>query len=232
MIPEHVLSTELRQALFYTPDSYDPSPIVDWELGGIALNDPSVGLQYQVWKCYLHIDGVLEESNVWIGPEAGPFEVFYAGGDITEISFCFDQNMNPFLAYVEDSVAKFYWFDTVVSDYVVTELPVGSRSPKCCIDDKRDVHTSTSDIILTYMRTDKLYYREQRDRYLIEYELADGYPGLDVLIVGMNKVNRLQWLLGTQDYPSPTINYRVATGSRNRITVGGDRRRLVKVSYG
>lgn len=232
MLPEHVLSSEIKLGLHIPPDNIDPNVLVDYELGGVALNDPTQGLRVKVWRCRVVVDGVKEVTNVYVGAEDVPEVVFFAGQEITEISFTFDQNMNPFFAYIENGQAKFYWYDTTILDYRVTLLPVGSRSPKCCLDDKRRVHAATSDILLAYMREDKLYYREQRDRYEVEYQLASGYPGEDVLLLGMTHVNRVQFYLGLQDYPPGEVNYRVAVNGDSRVAVDGSPRRLVRVSYG
>lgn len=232
MLPDHVLSTVPVFGYYLPPDDRDPNPILDWEMGGIALNDASQGMEVQVWFARLVVDGVKEISTVYVGAETVPEVAFMTGSGITEIALAFDQNMNPFISFVDNGQAKFYWFDPTIPGYTTTLLPVGSRSPKCCLDDKRYLETSRSDILLFYMNGTTLFYREQRDRYLVEYTLKTGLGGQDVLICGMNRALRVQIAIGLQDYPAPTINYRVTTEPRNRITVGGDRRRLVKVSYG
>jgi hypothetical protein len=61
-----------------------------------------------------------------------------------------------------------------------------------CLDDKRPLQNAVSDVILAYTRSGNLYFRAQRDRYLVEYPLATAVTGtLDK--VGMNTVNRLQF---------------------------------------
>lgn len=232
MLPNHTLSTVPVIGYYLPPDDRDPSPILDYELGGVALFDASQGMMVRTWYARLVVDGVKETSNVYIGAEGVPEIVFFSGGDFTEVALAFDQNMNPFLAFIEGGQAKFYWFDAAIPGYTITTLPVGSRSPKCCLDDKRSTQVGESDILLFYMRGTTLYYREQRDRYLVEYTLATGLGGQDVLMCGMSRVNRVQIAIGLQDFPAPTINYRVTTEPRRRVTVNGDRRRLVKVSYG
>lgn len=232
MLPNHILSVTPVFGYYLPPDDLDPNPILDYEMGGVALFDASQGMMVRTWYTRLVIDGVTETNAVFIGAADVPEVMFFSGLTISEVSLAFDQNMNPFLAFVEGGQAKFYWFDAALPGYTTTTLPVGSRSPKCCLDDKRSTQIAASDILLFYMRGTTLYYREQRDRYLIEYTLAGSLGGQDVLMCGMSRVNRVQIAIGLTDYPAPTINYRRTTEPRNRITVAGDRRRLVKVSYG
>lgn len=231
MLPNHTLSLVPIPGYYLPPDDIDPSKIKDYELGGIALQDPSQGLKVQVWEAYLEQRLGNTGADIWItSANHGP-SIIFTGGNITEISFTFDQNMRYFLTYVESGQAKLYWYDAVAAGYVVTNLPVGARSPRCCLDDKRAMQVGVSDILLFYVRADNvLCVREQRDRYLVEYVLQAGVL-LDVLRVGMTTVNRVQISIGTAEDPTTEINHRIATGLRGRITVNGDRRRIAGVSY-
>ena len=165
MLPDHVLSSQLVLGYYLYPDNLDPDPFKSYELGGVALNDPSEGLMYQTWWARLFKDGITETSKIYIGADNVPEFVWLDGADFGEVSLAFDQNMNPFVAYVDGDDAKFYWYNTALPGYTTTTLPAGSRSPKCYLDDKREMQDSTNDILLVYMRDDKLYYRERRDRY-------------------------------------------------------------------
>ena len=158
-------------------------------MGGVGLNDPSMGLQYQVWT----LDYVGGQVRITAPNQAAPTVLFEAE-DITEVSLAFDQNMRPFVAYVQNGEAKFYCWDTATSSVAFTTLPTGSVTPKACLDDKRQTQTVLSDIILAYMRDKALYMRKQRDRYQIEYLLADN---LDAKLVklGMTDKNRVQFKL-------------------------------------
>lgn len=232
MLPEHMLSSQLVLGYYLYPDSIDPDPFKSYELGGIALQDPTQGLEVQTWWARLYKDGVTETSNVYIGADLVPEVSFFEGTDFTEISLAFDQNMNPFIAYMENGQAKFYWYDTAIEGYTITTLPANSRSPKCCMDDKRPLETAKNDILIAYMRDDKLYYREERDRYLVEYLLSSGHGLLDLIQIGMNNKLRVQFALGLQEYPAGVVNYRTTTLARRRVTTDGAKRRLVKLTYG
>lgn len=232
MLPDHVLSSTTILGYFLSPDDKEPSYFIDYEMGGVALNDPSQGLLVKNWWAQLVVDGVKEECRITINSADTTPYLFLTDQDITEVAFAFDQNMNPLIAYMQNGDAKFYWYDSLIEDYATLTLPAGSRSPKCCLDDKRHTQRSSSDVLLVYGRADKLYYREQRDRYTIEYELATILPGDDVLIVGMTTANRIQIGVGLRDYPAGTVNYRITSNSDHRVTSDGRSRRLARLSYG
>ena len=193
MIPEKRLSASVIPADYYEPDNVDPpSPLVDYELGGIALSDPSAGLKARLWTGYA--DG--KTGNVYLYTQGVFDTLIFSAPGITEFSFTFDQNMRPFIAYVQDGRAKYRWYDTVLGENRITELDPLDYSPRCCLDDKRPWQTAqgANDVILAYMRGDSLYFRQQRDRYEVEYLLKSGLSAR-LLRVGMNKGYRLQFLL-------------------------------------
>lgn len=165
------------------------SPLVDYETGGVALQDPSEGLQYQVWTA--RTDG----TDITIEADNSPAQVIYSGTNITEISLAFDSNMNYFVAFVEDGQAKFKWYDSTVSDFTVTDLGATDANPRCTLDDKRSFNNSGRSIILAYLRGDNLYARYQNDRYDTEYNLGAITPGKKLAKIGMGSGLRLNYLL-------------------------------------
>lgn len=181
---------------FLTPDDLETYPLMVFEMGGVGLNDPTEGLRVQTWTLrYFPSSGEVSIS----APNTAP-TVLFTRSDITEIDLAFDQNMNPFVCFVEAGQAKFWWFDTNVSQQVFSNLPAGSVTPRCCLDDKRETQTNSSDIILCYVLNEKLYFRAQRERYQEQHLLQDPFlhpvfqlPAV-LVRVGMNKENRLQWL--------------------------------------
>lgn len=193
MMPLDRLSVEPVPADYLAPDSTDPpNKLTDYELGGVALNDASLGLQYQTWTCRAD----LATGEVFLrAPDVAEALLFTAPG-ITELSLAFDQNMRPFVAYVQEGQARFRWYDTVLGANRITDLDPLDRTPKCCMDDKRpwQVAQGSNDIILAYLRGGSLYYRQQRDRYETERLLATGISGR-LLRVGMNVQRRLQFLI-------------------------------------
>lgn len=190
MIPNDSLSSLLLPAMWLAPDDLENSYLVDYELGGIGLDDPSQGLKVQTWT--LKLVG----SDVIISAENWPETILFTRIGITELSLAFDQNMKPFVAFVENDVAKFWWFDTFVGTVVFSTLPAGSRTPRCCLDDKRELQTGTSDIILCYALNGILCRRQQRDRFTIEVQLGALHNTDDgIRRVGMHEKNRLQFMI-------------------------------------
>lgn len=195
MLPDSVLSTTVVAGNYLFPDNSSTTKLVDYELGGVALRDPSQGSQVKVWTANLYIDGS-DIGSVYIGAADVPETLQFSGYGITEISLAFDQNMNPFVAFVQSGAARYWWFDPVENAQVFGELPPGTGAPKATLDDKRANEQSVSDIIMAYVRAGSLYFRMQRDRYEVEYLLATGVTG-QVLKVGMTDRNRLQFALGS-----------------------------------
>ena len=190
MIPQHRLSSELVEGEFLFPDFIPSDPLEGFELGGIALQDTSLGLRHQVWRAFY--DG----SGVFLTAESleEPILLFTEPG-IVDLDLAFDQTMNWNICYTKDvegqMVSEFRWFDPTIQDYRIEEYP-GALNLKVTLDDKRSLAATTSDVILTYVRDDNLYFRAQRERYLQEYLLAEGVQGT-LRRFGMGLHNRLMW---------------------------------------
>lgn len=171
-------------------------PLIDYERGGAQLNSSSSNLQEFLWtaeyvdgKVVVYRDGV---APVTVITEAG----------ITQIALGFDQTMRPHIAYMaEGNVCKFYWFDTQTNS-MQTMIVEGATTPRLCMDEKRDQFQSSSDLLLSYKKGMDLCVRVQRQRYQNEIvidRLIDG----DLISVGMNNKNRLQWFCIGQRYIPP-----------------------------
>jgi len=192
MLPDEVLSSQVIAAQFRFPRNIPKRPLIDYEYGGAALQDASRGLRDRVWK-----GEVIGEDVILSAQGVAPETVLTVEG-IADFGFTFDQNMNVFVTYrTEAGGCFYYWFDSLVSGYVTTQLPVGSITPRCAIDDNRTLQVSVSDIILAYVRAGTLYFRAQRDRYLVEYNLAGSIGPGGLIQVGMNEALRFQFLLSS-----------------------------------
>lgn len=159
--------------------------------GPVAEQDPSMGADYQQWRAYI------KDYAVWLEADNLPPRQLLTSPEntITDISICFNQNADLHYAWVDKDVAKFRWYDTIDATFKTMILPTGARTPKCTLDDKRPTQTGRSDIILSYIKSDnKLYFRKQRDRFGVEYLLADG-PFVSIERLYMNSGWRLQWML-------------------------------------
>ena len=58
MLPGNVPSTVAVPSEFLSPDDQVSSPLIDFERGGVALNNSSLGLNYQNWSCFVATNGL------------------------------------------------------------------------------------------------------------------------------------------------------------------------------
>lgn len=189
MLPQNRASTLPIPGLSQPVDDARSVLLIDQELGGAAVNDPSQGLSVQLWT--LSYSGV----NVILTPQSGAPTTLFSAAAITELALSFDQNMRPTVAYRQAGNVFLRWWDTTAGAYVVTNFGPGF-SPRLCLDDRRPSQIGNSDVIFAYIRGEGLYYRQQRDRYEIERLLRDQLPASTRLkSVGMNRNWRLQFEL-------------------------------------
>jgi len=186
MLPDGALSSQVRATELLLPDSFVTGDLVDRERGGADINDTSQGLLFQNWTLELEDGGFYIEA-----PSRARF-LFFTDIDATTCSLAFDQSMNPAVAYQVAGAARFRWFDTVLGAYVTTEY-AGATWPRLGMDDKRGVATlaGSNDIILAYIKDGNLKFRQQRDRYTVEYDLGVA-PG-KLANIGMGTNNRLHF---------------------------------------
>lgn len=198
MIPGGVISSQPVVSGYPDPVKSPGDFLIDWERGGVYLNDPSQGLQVKLWTLRAIRDDSTGEFDVTISAPGGvalgeASRILFTRPNIEEVGLGFDQSMNPFVAYVQAGVAKQYWYDSSIPGMVHTNLPSGSTSPKATIDDKRGFNVSNSDNILGYIRGGYLCVSYQRERYQIEHQLAQVGPDAELLSMSMSTVNRLQF---------------------------------------
>lgn len=194
MLPNgQVRSDPAVQAPFISPRDLLTTGIESWERGGIALNNPTQGLEVQNWLAYV-TDAFV--GDVFLQPEVGDTVLFHTIPGISWLSMTFDQNMAPFLTFIQSGIAKYYWFDSSVGMYVTTNLPDNSITPCCSLDDKRALAGSSSDILLFYIVGSSCFYRVQRERYLTEHvwdaDLGTKLVAPSIVNVGMNTQYRFQ----------------------------------------
>lgn len=194
MIPTGALSDQAIMSAFVDTIRGPVEFLKDYETAGVALNDGSQGVNLKLWKLQV----INEKKEVQVSALGVPWTtLFVRSNPIAEASLAFDNNMNPFVAFVEEGGSAFiYWFDSLDSTQKITSLPAGVINPRCCIDDHRSMMSLTSDIVLAYLRSGSLYVRYQRERYQIEHLMQAGL-GADARLVdvGMNRGLRFQWWL-------------------------------------
>jgi hypothetical protein len=177
---------------FLSPDSIvRANRIIDYERGGIGIQDPSQGMDVRDWTAEL------VGTDVRLYPSESPasYVVLFSAAGITQISLSFDANMRAAVAFVAFNQAKLWWYDATGGGVTTTILDADVRSPVLSFDDKRPFSTTTnvSDILLFYIRSNRLCYRQQRERFQTERTLAwfDGSM-LSVRRAGMSTGLRMQ----------------------------------------
>lgn len=188
MLPNGVITAEPVVAEYLPPWDEPYDPLISYATGGTAVGDGSAGRHVQLWA--LQYEG----GKLVVSDEAGVkgFELAVPG--VLACSLAFDNNMGVVIAYQDAFGVHLYHYDTLAEEYSTLHIYDGTTC-LCTIDDFRDVYNASSDVIFSYTRTDGgLYYRQQRDRYSVEYLVG---PAGSASLTGLakNLVNRLQWRL-------------------------------------
>lgn len=192
MLPNHAPSSTVLPGGFLSPRgtirSATDQPTAPLSIGGAGFRDTSQGLNSQVWT------GSFDGDNVILTPQSGA-AIAVEVGDCVWFDFCFDQSMNPVVAWASSFGTSFFrWFDSTVNNFTITTLPGDTDPwPYCQLDDPRPSQSSASDVIIAYTRSSHLRFLAQRDRYGVEYDMG-AVPAPKVLTqVGMSTVNRFQF---------------------------------------
>lgn len=189
-LPQNAESLVPVPSAFLTPDDEVTIAMIDYEAGGVAIQDPSQGLTGYTWKIFqVNLDVFVQRNG------ADPVLLF-SQDNITSLSLAFDQNMRPNVAYtLADGTVALRWFDSTIQNFRTTNFGT-ARCPRLTLDDKRIEMTTTSDVLFFYIKGDELCWRQQRDRYGVERVLVNGILPTTVLKnVGMNTVYRIQFEL-------------------------------------
>jgi hypothetical protein len=175
--------------------------LVDWEMGGVGLSDPSQGLEVKLWTARIskHDDGS-GDCDIIVSAPGVADTILISGNAITEVSLAFDQNMKPAIAYVEAGVSKLWWYDATIQ--ATSILTIDGTTPRITLDDHRIDQVSVSDIILAYISAGNLCYRQQRDRFQTERVLKTVGAGAQLVSVTMNNVWRLQFHVHNMTVPA------------------------------
>ncbi len=216
IIDNRLSTTTVSGRILPPADRYLARKILDWEYGGIAIGDPSQGHEVQIWvadiyqdtkiRVYVEPDIEAEECQlIEITDYIVPVDETGNGDEIVEVGLAFDQSMRPAVVYVlrvgSEKYTKLYWFDTFLGGFVTTNFGALLRSPRLLLDDKRILSTEKglNDMLMFYHRSNALYYRQQRDRFLVERTLFESVPGRDISRIGMNEFFRIQIEWATEE---------------------------------
>lgn len=201
-LPGNELSTVAIKGDFLLPDRLGrKSKVEDFERGGVALNNPTDGLDVRDWR--IRILGTIARLGPY--PEGPEIDLFFDAG-MTEISLAFDQNMRPAVAYIANGVTKLFWYDTALAAQTTTSFGGGLRTPFLTLDDKRASQSSANDILFFYLVGTTLRYRMQRERYQTERTIYTGLlPNAQIKRVGMGTNLRLHIEIGNAGVKNPRV---------------------------
>ena len=121
MLPNAVLSSTPEPSGFLPPRTtvrfgaaYGQK---DVHYGGIALGDPSQGLQYQLWQA--RCDG----TDIFLSAPNTPEYKILANVGAVWVALALDQNSRVFLAWANAAKAAFYyWYDSTIPGYRTSSI--------------------------------------------------------------------------------------------------------------
>ena len=186
MIPGNSFTSPPVVSQFIYPYSNQYFPLSQDVLGGLAIGNSSLGRQLKVWN--VSYNGAF----INVKPEDGPVAFSLAAAPVTSVSLAFDNNMGLVLCWTTGTGANLYYFDALTSQYVTRNF-LGISSCRVCVDDARDFYLANSDVIFSYTLTGGLYWRQQRDRYDVQYLI--GATTKTLVRAAPNVGNRLQFEL-------------------------------------
>jgi hypothetical protein len=162
MIPSNAFTPTGVYSNFQQPYDRAYTPYHQVVLGGTAIGDGAAGRQVKNWT----VD--YTSGNILVGPEGGATALTLPAPGAISVSLAFDNNMGVVLAWMTTSGASLYYYNTITSAYT-TRTFTGITSCRVCVDDARDFNSAGSDVIFGYTDGTHLRYRQQRDRYDVEY---------------------------------------------------------------
>lgn len=143
--------------------------LVDFEQGGIALNDGSQGTNVKLWSgVYAGGDFVLSAAGV------APTIIWSTPG-VIRFGFSFDQNMEPVIAW-EDAAGAHVRFFGANHQFDIQDLETGATNVCISADDNRAFNTTNRNVILGYNVGDSLNARVQFESYATPHVLDGAFP--------------------------------------------------------
>lgn len=171
----------------------------DWTLGGVGLNDASQGLDGWTWRfavdpstgvVSIERDGEVVDASWFTIPGTDPDN----GQLVEDFAASFDSNNQPVIGWtMSDGISFYRWFDPTIPAFDTIQLATGSYCVRIVMDDPRVAQNVFRDTIIAYVRDNRLYYRQLRDRFENEYPLTGSGGMIFLYQIGMNELLRMQF---------------------------------------
>lgn len=125
----------------------------------------------------------------------------YTPTPMSAVDCAYDQQNRLWVCYICDAVGYLYWYDSLAQQMVTTNFgPVAQAF--LLTDDVRfeAVSTNTNTVVFVYLRDSTVYYRDQQDRFTIEYTAVGLPAGHYIEQVGMTTATRLEIRVAEDTY--------------------------------
>jgi hypothetical protein len=167
------------------PDTFSWSYLTTFTFGPVQLGDFSEGILNRVWRFRCDgnaVYGARQATQTTYDPEFLVLE--FEGVPVVEIDAAFNQQGRVFICAERPTGVGgapevwVYFFNPTVPGFVFVSVGPG-RTPRAVLDDAVD--TNSGDILLFYMNdnSNAMCYRQQRDRYAIEYIVQEANGGVE-----------------------------------------------------
>ena len=186
-VPLDTFTPEPVTAAFLPPLDESYTPLSMRATGGIAIGDGSQGREVQFWTVSYGSDDVISVQPEMSG--IAGFELVVEG--MLSVCLAFDSNRAVALSNLTADGGYQYFFNGLVDDYQTNYYP-NITSCRVAVDKTTEFFNAQSDVIFAYTDTsDEVHYRQQRDRYEIEYDVGSS-AGWELIRLGPSNDNRLQ----------------------------------------
>ena len=172
----------------FLPPIDDPiyDPLSMRATGGTDLGDGANGREVQFWGC--SYDG----ANINVVPEVSGSSFALPVADVLSCCLAFDTNMAVAICYTKADGGYLYFFNSLTSSFQ-TMFIAGVTSCRVAVDKTTEFFNAQSDVIFAYVDdVGMIRWRQQRDRYAIEYTVGAASAGKVMTRLGPTTDNRLQ----------------------------------------
>lgn len=202
---EPVLGREIKPHRFLINIPYENVIHTGYTYGPVDLGDNnsttniSLGNHKYPWACYVYSDGstcmrrILDDGLL----SDTEIDLLTLAAGITKVSFCFDENGNALVGYLNSSNTLGYWWknpSTGLNNLV--SLGITAQDVWVCPE---YIYDPSSDVILLYFYGGALYYRRRSENFSTEYSTTvTGLTDPKILWAGTN--HRFAFQVDYKDY--------------------------------